>query len=416
MNTTSATDTQILRCPGAPKHIGSRSRLLAIALAVSTVEGCASDSPPGGTNGGSGDAGGSGDMSAPAAAAQLARKLGRPAQFLIGLGSDNGAGNSLGSPLDLRYAYLVRGGTGSWRTWNSPDGAYVTYAAQAAQKNGAIPLFTTYEMAALGDGNTSACNDTTHMTNFWDDMEVLFQRLAEYDDVAIVHFEPDWWGYVERASHDDPTRLPAKVTLHPRCSGLSDDAAGMARCLIKIAREVAPKAFVGFHYTPWGGYDAAGNQDGAITGTFLKALGAGDGDLVVTDAVGSDRDAGCWEAAALPQCQGRSGAFYLDESNTTSPNFHEQLALVASMHSVLQLPVVWWQMPLGVPGPSPGTPGHYRDNRVHYMFAHVDEFVAAGGLGACFGAGSDMQTDLTTDGGQFKTALAAYRQQPTALP
>jgi hypothetical protein len=246
-------------------------------------------------------------------------------------------------------------------------------------------------------------------------MEVLFQRLAEYNDVAIVQFEPDWWGYVEQASQGDPTTLPAKVTLHPRCSMLTDDATGMAHCLLKIAREVAPKAFVGFHYTSWGAYKA-GKQDGGVAGAFLKALGATGGDLIVTDTVGSDRDAGCWEAAALPQCQGRSGSFYLDETNATSPNFHEQLALVADMHSVVQLPVVWWQMPFGVPGPSPGTPGHYRDNRVHYLFTHVDEFVAAGGLGACFGAGADMQTDLTSDDGQFKTALANYRLHPTALP
>jgi hypothetical protein len=271
-------------------------------------------------------------------------------------------------------------------------------------------------MAALGDGNTGACNDQTLMTNFWQDMEVLFQRLAEYNDVALVHFEPDWWAYVELASKGDPTQLPAKVTLDQRCAGLGDNAAGMAHCLVKIARAVAPKVMIGFHYSAWGAYNGSGNQDGAVAGNFLKALGAGDGDLIVTDTVGLDRDAGCWEAAVLPQCKGRSGKFYLDETNATSPNFHEALALVTALHGALQLPVLWWQMPLGVPGTTAGTPGHYRDNRVHYLFSHVDEFVAAGGLGACFGTGAGMQTDVTTDGGQFKTALAGYRQHPVALP
>src|SRR5260370_40391382 len=101
------------------------------------------------------------------------------------------------------------------------------------------------------------------MTNFWQDMEVLFQRLAEYNDVAVVHFEPDWWGYVEQASKGDPTKLPAKVTLAARCSMLSNDAAGMAHCLTKIARDVAPKVFIAFHYTPWGAYNSFGPPDRA---------------------------------------------------------------------------------------------------------------------------------------------------------
>ena len=62
-----------------------------------------------------------------------------------------------------------------------------------------------------------------------------------------------------------------------------------------------------------------------------------------------------------------------------------------------------------------GTPGHYRDNRVHYIFDHIAEFVAAGGLGAAFGVGA--ATDLlTTDGGQFRDAATAYSAAPVTLP
>jgi hypothetical protein len=80
-------------------------------------------------------------------------------------------------------------------------------------------------------------------------------------------------------------------------------------------------------------------------------------------------------------------------------------------------PMIWWQIPLGVPSTTPGgTAGHYRDNRVHYIFSHIGEFVAAGGLGVAFGVGAGNQTTIDTDGGQFKTAVASYFKTPVAVP
>jgi len=70
-----------------------------------------------------------------------------------------------------------------------------------------------------------------------------------------------------------------------------------------------------------------------------------------------------------------------------------------------------------VPSATPGgTAGHYRDNRVHYIFSHIQEFVAAGGLGAAFGTGTGNQTTPDTDGGQFKGAVQMYYQAPVPLP
>jgi hypothetical protein len=107
----------------------------------------------------------------------------------------------------------------------------------------------------------------------------------------------------------------------------------------------------------------------------------------------------------------------LDETNWTSPNFHEHMAWAKAISQGLGKPVVWWQMPFGVPSTTPGgTSGHYRDNRVKYTFDHPDEYVAAGGLGAAFGTGAGNQTDPTTDGGQFKGAVAKYLMAPTPLP
>ena len=57
----------------------------------------------------------------------------------------------------------------------------------------------------------------------------------------------------------------------------------------------------------------------------------------------------------------------------------------------------------------------YRDNRVDYFFKHVDELVAAGGVGAVFGTGSADQTYITSDGSEFQNAVKGYFAAPTLL-
>ncbi len=138
--------------------------------------------------------------------------------------------------------------------------------------------------------------------------------------------------------------------------------------------------------------------------SFLNGIGAGEADVIVQDML--DRDAGCFEAHVDPNCQRNDGPWYWDESNQTSPNFHEYLEWAKAISDGLGKPILWWQVPFGVPSATPGgDAGRYRDNRVHYVFSHVAEFVAAGGLGITFGVGAGNQTYITTDGGQFRNAV-----------
>ena len=130
-----------------------------------------------------------------------------------------------------------------------------------------------------------------------------------------------------------------------------------------------------------------------------------------------DRDAGCFEAHVDPGCQRNDGPWYWDESNQTTPNFHQHLDWASAMNQGIGKPLLWWQTPFGVPSDTPGgTAGHYRDNRVRYIFNHVDEFIAAGALGATFGVGAENQTYITTDGDRFRQAVADYFANPTPLP
>lgn len=360
----------------------------------------------------SGGASSGGTTGGTSAAAKLAIKLRGKAQFLVGMGNDLAPNHdqdgayTLGTTLDLHYAYLVGlKGQGGWPDWNA-NGTFIDILANSAKAHGVTPMYTLYSMAAWGEGNLSVLTNDGYMKPYWDGAKLLFQRIAAFGDAAVVQFEPDFWGFAQMQSPD--AKHDVHVTsLASDCAGLTNDLAGMGRCLLKLARTYAPKAAVGFHVSEW-----AGSPSAIVS--YFKAIGADAADFITTDML--DRDAGCFEAHVDPACQ-RGGSFYWDESNTTSPNFHEHLAWIKSIGDGVGLPILWWQVPFGVPSATPGgTAGHYRDNRVHYMFSHVDEFVAAGGVGAVFGTGAGNQTYITTDGGQFKDAVTAYFAKPTPIP
>jgi len=346
-------------------------------------------------------------------AAAIAKKLRGKTNFLIGMGNDLASDHSkdgaytLGVTLDLHYTYLVGlKGSGGWPEWNT-GGTFVNIMTDSADAKGVTPMFTLYQMAAWGDGNLAGLTDNAYMKPYWDGVKLMFERIAVFGKQAVVHFEPDFWGYCLQ-KNADPTKIPVNLKANaPDCSDLPNDMSGFGKCLVRIARKYAPTATIGFHASNFGVTPAA-------MANFLKGVGATDADVIVVETL--DRDAGCFEAAVDPNCK-RTGKFYWDETNATSPNFKEHLTWVKAVADSLALPALWWQTPFGVPSTTPGgSAGKYRDNRVKYIFEHVSEFVAAGGVGVAFGTGAGNQTYITTDGGQFKTAVTKYFAAPVALP
>jgi hypothetical protein len=313
---------------------------------------------------------------------------------------------TLGTTVDLHYAYLTGLSTmGGWPDWNS-GGTFVNILTDSAQSHGVTPMFTLYGMAANGDGNFAMTTDDTLMNLYWQGAKLLFQRLAAYGKPAVVHLEPDFWAYAMQHSADGTAKVI--VTEHaPDCAGMTDNLIGMAQCLLKLARTYAPQVAVGFHVSSWGG-----SADATVA--FFKAIHADQGDFIATDML--DRDAGCYEAHTDPNCQRTDGPWYWDETNTTHPNFQDHLAWVTQMTTGIGLPMIWWQVPFGVPSTTTGgSSGHYRDNRVHYMFAHWSQFIAAGGVGAVFGTGAGNQTTVTSDGSEFQNDVGAYFKSPVLL-
>jgi hypothetical protein len=350
-------------------------------------------------------------------AAKLAAKLGRPGRLLVGLGGqgNNNAISAIESQAlkpDIYERYLVNAGSGDWTTWNSPAGAYVGIVASAADQIGAVPMFTLYQMATNGDGNLSGLTNRTFMNRYWSNVRLMYKEIAAYGKPALVNLEPDFWGYAEQQSGGNPSRIAASVTSNPDCATLPNNIVGIAGCLVKMARQYAPKAYVGYPPSEWG---ANGNLT-AVVG-FMNALGAQRADFIVMETL--DRDAGCFEVRPQPTYCMRSGAaWYWDESNQATPNFTQHLSNVQKYHSGIgNLPIIWWQTPMGVPsGTRGGSAYHFRDDRENYFLTHPSQLTAVGGLGVVFSAGENHQTTILTDGGQFQSLDNAYLRAPAALP
>jgi len=351
-------------------------------------------------------------------AAVLAAKLGKPAQLLVGFGGQgelanpNAAITSQSIHIDIYERYL---GVGDWTSWNqNPD--FVGVVTAAADSLGAIPMFTQYQMANDGQNNTAVLNDVTFMTTYWARVIVLFKDLGSYGKPALVNLEPDFWDYMEQAAtNGNPATVTALVSAssvaNPDCAAQPNNVAGLAQCLVVLARKYAPQAYVGFPVSSWGGTSQAANV------AWMTAMGAQNTDFIIEQTL--DRDAGCYEVVPQPAaCTNAGSGWYWDETNTTHPNFQDHLARVEADHAGLgNLPVIWWQTPEGVPSTTPGgTPNHYRDNRVHYFLNHPAQLTGVGGLAVVFGDGENTQTNISTDGGQMATLDAAYQGAPAMLP
>jgi hypothetical protein len=432
-----------------------------LILALSLV-GCG-DSPPAATDGGLRDLGatdgprtdapvidlGPHDAgSAPLSVAERAREVaadlrGGTPHFLIGLGGSDDAAYTLGVTMDLHYVYLVGfSDAGGWTTWN-PGGSYVDIVANASHAAGTTPMFTYYAMALEYEQGRDSLRDAARMDVYLSDLKLMFTRLGALGFPAVVHIEPDFFGYMQQKMVTDSLTpdtydVALQTSNFHDCDALPQTAHGWIQCILQLRDANAPLLKVGFAASAWGdSYDAMDptapiEAKAQSHAAFLSAMGADQADLVVVEAL--DRDAGYWETHKVVETpvgsgnwvlttipcsvdSGQRGRVYWDEANVALPNFSQHLRWVSALTTALTLPALWWQLPLGVPSATCGGSDHaYRDNRVHYFFAHPDELIAAGGLGAAWGTGADLQTYVDSDGNQFRDAVTAYYAAPIALP
>jgi hypothetical protein len=370
-----------------------------------------------GGSGGSGGTGGTGGSGGGVGAACTTTFMGRST---LAVGAQMADATAVAAPFDARYLYLAGGirpaGTcatgcsaacgvwwGCWQDWSQPPGQYATALLQkaaAATWQGAsrpqVPMFTYYEIlqstgAAEGAGEVAAINDVAFLTRYLDDWRFLLQKIGTTR--AMLHIEPDFWGYVRQAN-GNPHLVPAPVAAaNPAdCNTQENSAAGLSRCMIAMVRKYAPNATVGLHASPWlMPYDA---NDGQALGNFMLALGAGNGDFVATDP--SDRDAGYYTSL------GRDT--WWDDAKAA-----RYLAWSKQLADTVGKPTVMWQIPLGNMAQN-NTTNHWQDNRVDYLFAHIADVVRSGIVALLFGAGEGQQTTPETDGGNLVARTTANWQ------
>lgn len=331
-------------------------------------------------------------------------------KLMIGAQMDDSTATA--APFDARYVYLAGGPApaaacmssctassacgnwwGCWQDPAQPPGQYASWhmqrAASATWQDNAhpqVPVFTYYLLLSASGGSEGA-NEVTAMNNastlgrYLDDWRFLLQRIG--NTRAMLHVEPDLWGFL-RSVNSDPHAVPAQVTAaNPSdCASHENSAAGFARCMIAMVRKYAPNAAVGLHASPWN-YQAPG--DATATANFMLALGAADGDFIVTDP--SDRDAGYYSSLGQDRWwDDQKAAAYLAWSKTLA--------------EIVGKPTVMWQIPLGNSLQN-NTTSHWQDNRVDYLFAHLSDVADAHIAALLFGAGQQEQTTPETDGGNL---------------
>lgn len=347
-------------------------------------------------------------------AAALVKEIRGNTNLLVGEGGIDA--KALGLKPAAHYRYLVGYGSSGWRGWNSPDGEYANVVIAQAKELSAIPMFSYYQLAYEYEVKNYGVMTSSKLHQWLLDMRLLLQKVGAYGDYALIQIEPDFTGYLQQYAVTLKTpaaNIPAAVKASdlPECTTVAETIGGMFDCVFKMARTLAPKARLGLHASGWGDWYDPMNpynvvEKGTSVGKFLTTLGIVP-DFITVDTC--DRDAGFWEA------QGRTN-MYWDETNTVEPKYTTYFTWIKAISSAAGKPVLLWQTPFGVPSTvAGGTDGHYRDNRVKYLFSHMPEVAASGSFGIVFGAGAEKQTTPTTDGGQFKAALEKYNLAPLDL-
>ncbi|HVV50112.1 MAG TPA: hypothetical protein VHO06_10670, partial [Polyangia bacterium] len=375
-------------------------------------------------------------------------KLGKN-RLLVGVSTSDATAAM--APFDVRYIYISGGlfdaptpctacgsscvaggnmctsGCVWWGCYDSPPGMYATYFLQAAAKNAQVPMFTYYELlqtakntfSGFSEGAaeaTQAATSTALMTRYYADWRFLLQQIGQTK--ALLHVEPDFWGYARQAGA--ATAAAAVASANPTdCGSLPNTIGGMGQCLISMVRKYAPNALVGLSASAW---NIASNTskstdvttDAKALASFLAACGQSSADFIVVET--SDRDAGYYQTV-----QGQDN--WWDATDATLPDYAQDLTWVKALTEALGTPALYWQTPLGNASQN-NTADHYQDNRVDYFFggsaagvesgapttvpAHWSALAAAHVVGVAFGAGAGDQTTPDTDGGYLVAKTKAY--------
>lgn len=327
------------------------------------------------------------------------------------------------APFDLQYSYVHSrpaptpaaytaarcdpAWSGWWGCWTGPTTApgtqirvrehavaKATYRGKAHPQKMVWDWYSLIDVAGMagygeGPGEAKVINNADLLGRYLDDYRFFLRTIGTSSD--LIDLEPDFWGFAR--SLGNLHQVPAQVrAANPTdCGSQENSAAGLARCMIAMTRTYAPKAGVGLHLSC---FDWQTNLK-KCQNDYLD-LGAGTGDYLVTDI--TDRDAGWYAQPA----HGAKDTFWTDQKAATALSFYK------TMSETIGKPIVLWQIPVGNMAQN-NTPGHYRDDKVDWLFSHLNQVAAAHVAALLFGAGWSEQTTPETDGGHLIHKTIAYR-------
>jgi len=335
---------------------------------------------------------------------------GWPMTVELGSVDDPGGAAALSAvaPFGFRYHYLAGGvNTGQgWATWDANGEFVPRYIAESTQ-HGMIPVFSYYmirqsspgkDMAEV-DGVHANLRNTSTMTAFFNDLKLFYQRAGATPGVmTVLHVEPDMWGYIEqRSTRDDASTVPVQVaaTGLSELADLPDNAAGLARAVVRLRDLYAPNVVLGYSVSVWGtGVDVvAGDptdaQVEALAGRAASFYDSLQAPFDISFAEFSDRDSGFKQ-----HVEGQGRSLWWDAAD-----FDRHARFLKTFSSRSQTRTVLWQIPLGNTKMRAmnNTWGHYQDNRVEWLLddptrAHLNAYVEAGVVAFLFGSGADGAT------------------------
>jgi hypothetical protein len=254
-----------------------------------------------------------------------------------------------------------------------------------------------------GDGSPDykgAINNAALLKGYLDDYRFLLNKIGKTNQ-NIIHLEPDFWGFLREtggAHPNDPHYVPAQVrAANPTdCGTEENSAAGLASCMINMARLYATKSTVGVHASCWDWMHADTATEGPkACASYYRELGAGKGDFIVSDA--ADRDA----AWAERNIQG--GSYYWWNESV----FAQYLYLTKTLTEGVGKPMIIWQIPLGNEWQN-NTENNWQDNKVRYMFDRIEDLAKVHVVALQFGAGHWQQTSTRTDDGYLVMKARDY--------
>jgi hypothetical protein len=320
----------------------------------------------------------------------------------------------------FRYQYLAGGvNTGQgWSTWN-PGGTFVTRYIDESAAQRITPVFSYYMVRQslpgkdVGDelkADLGNLDDAGTMRALLSDLKLFFQRAGATRRRAVLHLEPDLWGYVEQAARaGDASTVPALVSAAgmPELAGLPDTAAGFAQAVKRLRDRYAPRVLLAYHLSVWGTKVDIGLSDppprqvralGLEAAAFYRSLHTR---FDLTFAEFSDRDAGFKQ-----KIYGDGGASWWNAAD-----FARNVHFLSTYSRAARQRIAMWQIPLGnrEMRAENNTWGHFQDNRVEWLLGahssrHLKAYRRAGVIAFLFGGGAggttcacDAQHDGITD-------------------